>query len=612
MQLAGATLNQTPLDWDNNTHNILEALQQAKAQGVNLLCLPELCITGYGCEDMFLAPWVADKAWQQLQEITLHTDGIAVAVGLPVWYQQQLYNCVAMVSQQQILGFQAKQKLPNYGVHYEQRWFTPWQPNQQATLVVQGNRYVFGDSTYNIKGKKIGFEICEEAWNEDRPACRLVKENVDIILNPSGSHFALNKDKERRELVINSSKQFNCTYVYTNILGNEAGRIIYDGDVIMATRGTLIADGERFSKENIKLTQVKLSSKTNAVPAATLTTNQQFTKAVTLALFDYLRKSKSAGFVLSLSGGADSSTLLVLVAEMVKSGIEELGLNTFLERIHRAELVNQVTQPTEVVHHLCRAAYQGSANSSEQTFASAKALAESVGATFYHWPIQPSVSYATQTLEKVLGRQLTWQQDDTTLQNIQARTRSPLIWMLANVTNSILLTTSNRSEGSVGYTTMDGDTSGSLAPIAGVHKSFILQWLAWAEKTLNYSALHYVNNLQPTAELRPKEQTQTDEDDLMPYPLLQQIEELFVKKRQSPMAIFNTLKEEHNPQLLAKSIIRFFQLWSRNQWKRERIAPSFHISNYNIDPRSWFRFPILSGAFKEELTKIATLAANRP
>ncbi len=613
MKIAGASLNQTPLDWDNNTANIITAIAQAKKEGVAILCLPELCTTGYGCEDMFLAPWVAEQAFEELFKITPQTTNITVAIGLPMWFNHQLYNTVALVANGAILGFQAKQKLPNYGVHYEQRWFTPWTQGQQ-TVKINNKEYQLGDYTYQLGDAHIGFEICEEAWNKERPACKLVEQQVNIILNPSGSHFALNKEKEREDLVINSSKKFNCAYVYTNILGNEAGRIIYDGDVIIAQNGHLKASGNRFSKLNYGLTTANINianPESSTIISTKLTEHQQFTNALTLGLFDYLRKSKSRGFVLSLSGGADSSAILVLVAEMVKTTIKELGLKAFLTKTHRTDLIGKVATSQEVLKYILITAYQGSKNSSSQTLESAKELAHSVGATFYNWTIDESVENAVKTIEKQLGRQLTWQHDDIALQNIQARSRSPFIWMLANIANSLLLTTSNRSEGSVGYTTMDGDSSGSLAPIAGINKSFLINWLKWAEADLGYRGLAFVNKLTPTAELRPAESTQTDEDDLMPYPLLQQIERLFVKEKMNPLAIYTTLKKLPTDKLLASYVHKFFTLWSRNQWKRERIAPSFHLDDYNIDPRSWFRFPILSGGFEKELMKLQEITEEK-
>jgi NAD+ synthase (glutamine-hydrolysing) len=178
--------------------------------------------------------------------------------------------------------------------------------------------------------------------------------------------------------------------------------------------------------------------------------------------------------------------------------------------------------------------------------------------------------------------------------------------MLANIKNALLLSTSNRSEGDVGYTTMDGDTSGSISPIAGVDKHFVIQWLRWAETKLNYHGLNKVNGLQPTAELRPSENQQTDETDLMPYSVIVEIERLAIRDKRSPLDIFLILKEELNveKELLKSYIKKFFRLWSRNQWKRERLAPSFHLDEFNVDPKTWYRFPILSGGYAEELKEL--------
>src|SRR5690606_19879989 len=145
-------------------------------------------------------------------------------------------------------------------------------------------------------------------------------------------------------------------------------------------------------------------------------------------------------------------------------------------------------------------------------------------------------------VEAALGRSLDWQSDDIALQNIQARTRSPVVWLLANVKGAILLTTSNRSGGAVGYATMDGDTSGSLAPIARLAEVFILQWVQGAESHLGHSGLRRINGLEPTAALRPPGRNQTDEGDLMPYAELVRIEALALRDRKAPKQVFEAMK----------------------------------------------------------------------
>ena len=614
MKIGGAALNQTPLDWDTNLKNIIDAIRLAQDQGVKILSLPELVITGYGCEDMFLHPWVAEKALGQLDLIKDTTKNIAVTIGLPMWYQKKLYNVVCLIHDQQILGFQAKQNLAKAGVHYEPRWFEPWPAGELETIELLGGNYPIGDNIYHIDETIIGFEICEDAWVDDRPACRLVEQNVNLILNSSASHFAIEKIAEREKLFTSSSEEFNCAYVFTNTLGNEAGRIIYDGDVIIASKGKLLANAKTLTLKDIQFAVTDIDfTKNNEVAQGETSIfehgspYQEFTNAVTLGLHDYLRKSKSRGFVLSLSGGADSSACLVLTTEMIRIGIATHGFDNFLNRIGRSDLIGKIQYEKEAVHELVHCAYQGSKNSSEATLEAAKSLAESVGASFYHWQIDSEVDNAQQIIEKVLDRPLTWEQDDIALQNIQARSRSPLIWMLANVQKALLITTSNRSEGSVGYTTMDGDTSGSLAPLAGIDKPFIIKWLNWMYSEKHYEGLTKVLSLAPTAELRPRSNQQTDEDDLMPYATLTKIEELFAFERKSPLQIYHELKSEETDTALAQQITLFFQLWSRNQWKRERLAPSFQLAKFNIDSRSWFRFPILSGGFERELQEINDL-----
>lgn len=611
IKIGGATVNQIPMDWRNNTANIISVIEEAIRHQVKILCLPELCITGYGCEDMFLSDWLSERAWEELLKIKLHCKNITVSVGLPVRMNGITYNGACVISNSQILGITLKQNLARDGVHYEPRWFDPWVQNKIITLERNGEKIQTGDLIYDVEGIRFGFEICEDAWRkESRPGYRLLERGVDLILNPSASHFAIGKSLLREEEIARlGSELFNCVYLYTNLLGNEAGRMIYDGDIVIAQKGKLVAINTRliFKKTDLLCHEVDFSNPANTeIPAVkdNKEKNEELVRATSVALYDYLRKSKSKGFVLSLSGGADSSMCAVLVAEMVRRASAALGWETFCKEVG----LNEVNDSKTAVNKLLACAYQGTNNSSAATLKSAQQLAESIGAQFYNWNIQQEVDSYTDKIEKALQRETSWEQDDISLQNIQARARSPIIWMLANVKRSILLTTSNRSEGDVGYATMDGDTSGSLAPIASLHKTFILQWLKWAEKALGYSGLHPVNNLQPTAELRPQERNQTDESDLMPYAVLARIEQHGIYERNPPAAIYKKMKADFPDHAQLKNHIKkFFKLWSINQWKRERLAPAFHLDDMNVDPRTWCRFPILSSGFVEELDELDKL-----
>ena len=237
-------------------------------------------------------------------------------------------------------------------------------------------------------------------------------------------------------------------------------------------------------------------------------------------------------------------------------------------------------------------------------------------AEFHAFDVEEIVRRYEQIVSHAIGRPLTWAEDDVALQNIQARVRSPGVWMLANLRNALLISTSNRSEVAVGYATMDGDTSGGIAPLAGIDKAYLRRWLRWLE-TIGpegvgpIPALSVVNAQAPTAELRPDAAGQTDEADLMPYDVLDAVERFAVRDKQTPLEAWQRLRvdfPQHTPKQLAVWTERFFRLWSRNQWKRERYAPSFHVDDENLDPKTWCRFPILSGGFARELAELRAAA----
>ncbi len=604
LRIGAAALNQTPLDWENNRANILEAFHEAREKGVELLCLQELAITSYGCQDMFIAEWVSEKAMQIAWELVKETKDLAVCLGIPYRFEGSLYNCMIFASNGEVLGISAKQKLPGDGVYYEPRWFAEWPSGRQESVDLFGKNVPFGDIVYDFKGIRVGFEICEDAWRTDRPACTFIERRVDLVLNPSASHYEFGKWKFREKLMRDSSKQFKCAYVYANQLGNEAGRLIYEGDLMVAKNGQIVERAPLFGFSKLKFINCDLDFSSESQGKSgdeSLSAMEEFTGAASLALFDYLRKTRSAGYTISLSGGADSGACAVLVKEMISRAVKALGKEEFCHRIYRDDLLDSSME--EIIASLLTCVYQGTENSSDTTRNAAKSLADELGADYHSWDIDDEIKLATGKIESAIGRQLAWEQDDLTLQNIQSRMRSPLVWMLANARGHLLITTSNRSEGDVGYTTMDGDSSGGLAPLADLDKVFVRKWLAWAEKELSYQSLVHINEQQPTAELRPLEQKQTDEADLMPYDLLLEIEKLAVWKKLSPRQVFEKLgSETHwNHEILKAYISKFYKAWAVSQWKRERIAPSFHFDHFNIDPKTWLRFPILNSGFQSDI-----------
>ncbi len=653
IKVAAAVLNQTPLDWEGNRARIVAAIADARDRGVRVLCLPELCITGYGCEDAFHSPSTHRTAGEVLGEIVPETRDLIVSLGLPLWHAGSLFNAACLVVDRQVVGFVAKQNLANEGIHYEPRWFRAWPKGTRTEIRWNGRSYPVGDLVFDCGGVVLGFEICEDAWVGDRPGTELARRHVDILLNPSASHFAFGKHEIRKRFVLEGSRAFHLSYVYANLVGNEAGRAIYDGDAMIATDGRLLAVGPRFSMADYHLTAAVVDidfTRMNrarsggfrigvdeangsrvatdfAFPEIALEKNQpepvaweagpfrkeeEFARAVSLGLFDYLRKSRSRGFVVSMSGGADSATVATLCGLLVRLAVDELGWQGFTKKLAYIDGLSDRQQASELVRQLLTCVYQATRNSSSITYEAARGVAEALGAEFYRFDVDGLVQQYTDVVAQAIGRPLDWQQDDVALQNIQARVRSPSVWMLANLRGALLLSTSNRSEAAVGYATMDGDTSGGLSPIAGIDKAFLRHWLRWMEQHGPHGlgplpALRLINQQQPTAELRPPSAGQTDEADLMPYEVLDVIERAAIRDKLAPREALRRLEAEpwdYSREDLLVWIERFFRLWCRNQWKRERYAPSFHLDDENLDPKTWCRFPILSGGFERELAEL--------
>jgi NAD+ synthase (glutamine-hydrolysing) len=653
IKLAAAALNQTPLDWDGNRRHILAAMEAARAEGASILCLPELCVSGYGCEDAFLGAGLLNRSLQALRSIAPESRGMIVALGLPLLYQNRVYNTACLLVDGQIAGFTVKRFLAGDGIHYEPRWFTAWPRGAQAKIELDGRSYPIGDVDFDCGGVQIGFEICEEAWVAERPGIALAQRGVDVILNPSASHFAFAKHGVRQRFVLEGSRAFSASYVYANLLGNEAGRVIYDGDLLIASGGQLLAMGKRLSFSDWQLITATVDVDLTRMgqgrtgqfqpnPASYVSVpfsfsdlyphappppehaewedsphlkEEEFARAVSLGLFDYLRKSRSQGFVVSLSGGADSAAIACLIRLMLEFAAQELHADGLRAKLSYLKLAGH--NPAEWTKQLLACVYQASANSSEITRNAAETVAQAVGAAYFELDISRLVECYVDLIQDAAGEKITWQNHDLPLQNIQARVRSPSVWLLANLRNALLLATSNRSEAAVGYATMDGDTSGGLSPLNGIDKDFLRRWLTWLEQAgplggFPIPELYLVNVQAPTAELRPGG-GQTDEADLMPYEILNAIEKAAIRDRQTPWECYCRLRGAYpalEPDQLLNWIERFFQLWSRNQWKRERFAPGFHLDDENLDPRSWCRFPILSGGFSHELIEMRERAGR--
>jgi NAD+ synthase (glutamine-hydrolysing) len=657
LKVAASVINQTPFDWPGNETRLRAALRDARQREISVLCLPELAISGYGCEDAFYMPHLPERSWQMLLSLLPETKGMVVSLGLPVLHRGALFNAIAVAVDGKLAGIVPKKLLAGDGVHYEPRWFKPWPSGVVETIVHDGQDLPIGDLFVDCGGVKIGFEICEEAWVANRPGATLARLGVDIVMNPSASHFAFGKRMVRERFVAEGSRAFHVAYLYANLLGNESGRIIFDGGAMIASEGQLVGRGPRFGYRDFVTTDAVVDIDLNRMTRArsgsfqpligedlghkvdvafkwpklsrgvTQESNwaeawesgpdlkaEEFCRAVTLGLFDFLRKSRLHGFTISISGGVDSAVVTVLCAMAIKLAARDLGVSGIKERLGYMPQLHKVHTIEDIVKALVSCAYQATENSGPVTESAARAVAEAVGATFYRWSVNDVLHGYKELIGKATGTTWSWSDHDLVLQNIQARSRGPSIWMLANLRNHLLLTTSNRSEAAVGYATMDGDTCGGLSPLAGIDKAYLRQWLVWLETqgpdgVGAMPAVHAVNVIPPTAELRPAASGQTDESDLMPYDVLDAIERAAIRDKKSPQEVLSTLASNfpaHSASDREVWVKRFFTLWCRNQWKRERYAPGFHLDDESLDPKTWCRFPILSGNFMEEISLLRT------
>ncbi|GAC1335009.1 MAG: NAD(+) synthase [Isosphaeraceae bacterium] len=666
-----ASLNQTVGDWEGNDARIREVVAEAKARGVRLLLLPEMCIPGYSLGDRLLRVGTVERSWERLIRLADATEDIAIAVGLPIVYEGVLYNAMGLLADGELVGLVAKANLATGDVQYENRYFQAWPIGRLVEYRgPDGTTVPLGTQIFELPGLgTIGFEICEDAWKGIRPGSALALAGAESLLNPSASWFTVGKHRVRRRLVEQISLQDHCVYLYTSLLGCDATRLIFDGSVFIGVNGRIEAEGRRFvftkdwelvdrvvDLEEIRVARMEEGSWREQLgnarlgrfgegPARTSVPGEYSTHklappsppywiplepphadpslqyledeafdgkpiterdlnhlelelALSLGLRDYVRKTAVRNLCLALSGGRDSAMVAWLVRCMFKYGNPQLS---------KSELDQLVSE-----RFIC--AYLATENSSETTRDAARAVALDVGSRFLDGSVQGTLDAALETIARLTGEELAWKnpQHDIPLQNIQARVRGMLIWTVANMNNALLLVTSNKSEAAVGYTTMDGDTSGGLAPIADVPKSLVKLYLEWAKTFHGLEGINRVQGMEASAELRPPGREQTDEADLMPFPVLDQMMHAFVQLGLDPVDMFKRLwpnmrsfyPEADGPTLFAGDIRKFVRMFCQAQWKRERFAISFRVASFDLDPKTGFRFPPVQAPFTEELAEL--------
>lgn len=384
------------------------------------------------------------------------------------------------------------------------------------------------------------------------------------------------------------------------------GQFIYTGLAFISTNGHFDAFGRLFSYRSYNLVDDCVD--TLIFNKSDKTEFLNTIEALAFGLYDYLQKGKSKGYVISLSGGADSSLCSVLVCASQLYALNELGFEEYRKALQNCGIDIGAKQTgsaasfirEKVMKHVLTTVYQSTENNSDSTFKAANTLAEDIGSSHHNLSISAIISSYTDAINETMDKKLSWDKNDRTLQNIQARVRGPSAWMFANKEDKLLIATSNFSELTVGYFTMDGDSVGGIAPLGGIFKTKVLHLNRYLEKhgleasnddsTITLKGLALVNKLDPSAELRPGGK-QTDEDDLMPYADLD-----FIAQSLYSGTLEQVLREEKDMKKrqyyfdCAKKVLR---LYTTSQWKRYRAAKSFFANTYTNSPL----VPVVSDQF---------------
>jgi NAD+ synthase (glutamine-hydrolysing) len=519
LRVAMAQINPTVGDLAGNSAKILAFAARAQAQGAKLLVFPELALTGYPIEDLALSKDFLTLSEQALTKLALDLadyEDLTVVVGYPGFAKAPTswaigQNKAALISNGVVSSSYAKHHLPNYSVFDEYRVFVP------------GDELV----SFDKSGLRIATVICEDIWQSGGPVAKIGSSKVDLTLVLNGSPFEISKTDSRLEHVRSLAKNQSSAVAYVNLVGGQDD-LVFDGNsFVVNSSGEEVLRAKQFEED---LVFFDITSKQELVAvsesAAQYQELEQIWKALTLGLSDYVQKNGFKSVVLGLSGGIDSAVCAAIA-------VDALG----------GESVFGVGMPSQY--------------SSDHSLSDASKLAENTGLNYSTQPIEEIV-------QQVMG-QLTL--EGLAAENLQARVRAVILMGLSNQYGHLVLTTGNKTELAVGYSTIYGDSVGGFAPIKDVPKTLVWE-LARFRNQLAVSRGETPPipessiTKPPSAELRPG---QLDQDSLPDYELLDGILELFVEKRLSADEIVRAGFSE-------ETVAQVIKLVKQSEWKRRQGA----------------------------------------
>ncbi|OWM85193.1 hypothetical protein CDL15_Pgr027980 [Punica granatum] len=664
LKVATCNLNQWAMDFDCNMKNIKESISKAKEAGAVIRLGPELEVTGYGCEDHFLELDTLTHAWECLKDILLGdwTDGILCSIGMPVIKGSERYNCQVLCMNRKILMIRPKMWLANDGNYRELRWFTPWKgkyqleefqlPSEISEALSQKSA-PFGYGYIQFLDTAVAAEVCEELFTPMPPHAELALNGVEVFMNASGSHHQLRKLNLRLHSFIGATHIRGGVYMYSNHQGCDGARLYYDGCACVVINSDVVAQGSQFSLKDVEVVMAQVDLDAVASLRGSVSSFQEQASSKTKIqyhspeeeiafgpgcwLWDYLRRSGASGFLLPLSGGADSSSVAAIVGCMCQLVVKEIvngdeQVKADAIRIGQYTDGQYPTDSKEFAKRIFYTVYMGSENSSEATRSRAKLLADEIGAWHLDVSIDGVVSALLTLFEKLTGKRPRYQVDGGSnienlgLQNIQARIRMVLAFMLASLLPWVhskpgfylVLGSSNVDEGLRGYLTKYDCSSADINPIGSISKQDLRAFLRWAAVHLGYPSLAEVEAAPPTAELEPirSNYSQLDEVDMgMTYEELSVYGRLRKIFRCGPVSMFKNLcyrwGARLTPSEVAEKVKHFFKYYSINRHKMTVLTPSYHAESYSPeDNRFDLRQFLYNARWPYQFRKIDELVKN--
>ncbi len=527
VRVALGQLNTTVGDLDGNVARMAEWTARAAEQGADLICFPELAITGYPPEDLVLRPRFVEDNLAALDALAVATAGssCAVMVGFVDRSEQGLHNAAALIRDGRVQERYHKIQLPNFGVFDEKRYFVP------------------GTTACSIRlaSSELGLSVCEDAWHGDAPFDEYAHTRPRVVLNINGSPYHHGKGEERLEIARDRARQTGAWFVYVNAVGGQDELVFDGGSMVVSPHGQVVTRAAMFEEDLAFWEQQDLdgggawSVALGAPPPLWPTGPEEVYRALVLGLGDYVRKNGFRDVVVGMSGGIDSALVATLAADALGPGAVRL-----------------LAMPSEY----------SSPESSEDAIECARRL----GARIDIVPITDVFDVYRRTLADLFAGT----DEDVAEENLQARIRGNLLMALSNKFGSMVLATGNKSEYAVGYATLYGDMAGGFAPIKDVPKTLVYEIAAWRNEhgPGGPPIPDRIMTKPPTAELRPN---QLDTDSLPPYDLLDPIIEAYVEEDADADAIVARGFDR-------ATVERVMRMIDRAEYKRRQAAPGVKIT----------------------------------